>query len=114
MKRLVGCCAGIMLIMFLLGALLLLVGFPAAIGYIGSLDMEIIFDLQAGEQYTFGEWALIVTNIHDMSVDFEIVGSEAFTLSVNKLHNLRGGYVIRLVTINDDIVRVQLFAPVEE
>jgi hypothetical protein len=111
MKRLVGCCAGITLIMLLLGALLLLVGFPTAINYIGSLDMEIVFDLQVGEHYSFGNWDLIVTSIRNTSVDFEITGGETFTLSLNELHNLPGGYVIRLVAINETIIRTQLFAP---
>jgi hypothetical protein len=114
MKRFVGCCAGVMLIMLLIGALLLLVGFPAAIDYIGSLDMEIVFDLQVNERYTFGEWDLVVTSIYNSSADFEITGDEAFTLSPNELQTLPGGYVIRLVGINENIVRVQLFAPAEE
>jgi hypothetical protein len=114
MKRLVGCCAGIVFITLLLGSLLLLVGFPAAIDYISSLDMEIVFDLRVGERYTFADWDLIVTSTNNLSVDFEISGGEIFTLSPNELHNLPGGYVVRLVAINGDIVRVQLFAPVEE
>jgi hypothetical protein len=113
MKRLIGCCAGIVLITLLFSALLLLVGFPGMMNYIGSLDMKIVFDLQVGEHYSFGERELVVTSIHNSSVDFELSDGKTFTLSPNELQTLPGDYVIRLVAINGNIVRVQLFAPVE-
>jgi hypothetical protein len=114
MKRFVGCCAGIIFITLLLGALLLLVGFPAMMNYIGSLDMGIVFDLQVGERYIFGNWDLTVVSIHNTSADFDLSDGKTFTLSPNELKLLPGDYVIRLVAINEHVVRVQLFAPVEE
>jgi hypothetical protein len=115
MKKGIGCCAGIVLLMLLLGALLLLVALPAAIEYIASLDVEIIFDLQMGEQYSFGDWNLVVTTIHDTSADFAVVETgETFNLAANDMATLPGGYVVRLVAIQGNIVRVQLFAPIVE
>ena len=115
MKKWLGCCAGTALVMLLMAALLLLVGLPAAIEYIASLDVEIVLDLQTGERYPFDNWNLVVTDIHDPSADFAIVESgEAFILSPDDLHTLPGGYVIRLVTVQDEVARIQLFAPVQE
>ena len=77
--------------------------------------VEIVFDLQMGEQYPFGDWNITITGIQDTSADFAIVETgETFNLSLNGLHILPGGYVIRLITIQGDLVRVQLFAPVAE
>ena len=127
MKKWIGCCAGITLIGLLLGALLLLVGLPAALEYLGSLDVEVVFDLRMGERYIFDDWDLLVTGIHEAAVDFVVMATgapvesgESFTLALSgaetqTFYTLPGGYVIRLVAVfPDHTVRIQLFAPVQE
>jgi len=126
MKKWVGCCAGITLLGLLLGALLLLVGLPAALEYLGSLEVEVVFDLRVGERYVFDNWDLLVTGVHDAEVDFVVVATgapmesgESFTLALSGVetpafHILPDGYVIRLIEVYPDRVRIQLFAPVQE
>ena len=115
MKKWLGCCAGTTSLVLLLVALLLWVGLPAAIEYIASLEVEMVFDLQMDEWYPFERWNLTVTDIDATSADFAIVETgKSFTLSLDALYSLPEGYVIRLVTIQDEVVRIQLFAPVQE
>jgi hypothetical protein len=115
MKKGIGCCAVITLVMLLLGALVLLVGLPAAIEYIASLDVEIVLDLPVGEQYPFGDWNLTVTDVYDAGADFAIVETGgSFSLAPDHIYALPGGYVIRLIAVQGDVVRIQLFAPIME
>jgi len=126
MKKWIGCCAGISLFILLLGALLLLVGLPAVLEYLGSLDVEVVFDLQAGDRYIFDDWDLVVTGIHDAEVDFVVMATgapmesgEAFTLALSgagdsAFYTLPDGYVIRLIEVYPDRVRIQWFVPVQE
>jgi hypothetical protein len=115
MKKGIGCCAGIALVLLLLGALLLLVGLPTALEYLASLQVETVVDLQVGEAYSFGDWHLVLTGSQGTAAGFVILETgETFALSFDELHALPGGYVIRLLAIQDDAVRIQWFTPVTE
>ncbi len=114
------CCFGSVLIVLLLGAALFLIGLPALLDYVASLDRQPVVDLHPGEPYAFGGGELWVVGVEDpgcpvdgsclpagtVVVTFELLPSgTTFALTLmeteagSELYLLPGGYVIRLLAV---------------
>lgn len=66
MKRWLTCCAVVGAVSLLLGALLLLVGFPALVNYLSSFDTQPVFDVRGiGGRYSFGDYDLLLAAVND-------------------------------------------------